>query len=61
LHDAVALEGRQPLAEQRAGHARHAAVDLAEAAAAQVEVAEDQRGPALREHLGALATGQYRP
>ena len=48
----VAGELAQPLHQQRARDARHAALDLVEAPAAEHQLAQDHRRPALSEHLG---------
>jgi hypothetical protein len=47
------LELAQPLGQQGLRHARHAAPDVVEAAAAAQELANHQRRPQFSEHFGA--------
>src|SRR5688500_16099302 len=51
------LELPESLGEQGAGESGRALQDLAEARTAKVQVADDQRGPALGEDLGAAGDG----
>src|SRR5687767_7076312 len=57
LDDADAFELLEPLCEQGTGESRRALQDLAEGSAAEVQVADDQRCPALAEDLGAAGDG----
>src|SRR6185437_1351513 len=52
LDDAGELQLLEAAGEERGGHARHAALQLVEAHAAEQQLANDQRRPALRQHLG---------
>ena len=56
-HDPEPLEMLQPLGEQGAGEPGRALEDLTEGAAAQPQVADDQRCPALGEDLGTASDG----
>jgi hypothetical protein len=53
LHDAEALELLEPLREQGAGESGRTLEDLAEGLTPQIQVADDQRRPTLREDLRA--------
>ena len=57
LDDAEPFELLEPLREQGAGEPGRALQDLTEASATQVQVADDQRRPALGEDLGATGDG----
>ena len=57
LDHALALEVPQPLDQQRAGDAGQAPGDVVEAGVAEHQLAQDQRRPAVGEHLA----GQGRP
>jgi hypothetical protein len=57
LDDTEPFELLEALREQGAGKPRRTLQDLAEASAAKVQVADDQRCPALGEDLGATSDG----
>ena len=57
LDDAEPFELLEPLREQRTGEPGCALEDLTEAAAAQVQVPDDEWRPALGEDLGAAGDG----
>ena len=50
-HQAAALQGAQPLREQRPAHPRHTAVDLVEPGRAGAQLADHQRRPPVPQHL----------
>ena len=57
LEDALALEVLEPLDEQRPGDARQATGDVVEPRAAEDQLAQDQRRPAIGHDLGAHRDG----
>ena len=57
LDDTQPFELLEPLREHRTRESGRAREDLTEASAAKVQVADDQRGPALGEDLGAACDG----
>jgi hypothetical protein len=61
LDDTEPLELLEPLREQGTGKPGRALQDLAEAPAAEVQVADDQRCPALGEDLGSTGDGAVLP
>ena len=59
LDDTEPFELLEPLREQGTGESGRAHQDLTEASAAKVQVADDQRRPALGEISAPRAMGQY--
>ena len=57
LDDTEPFELLEPLCEQGTGESGRALQDLTEVSAAKVQVADDQRCPALGEDLGATGDG----